>query len=83
LVHHAIQKTPGETRGRRASKRADGDPSARNGFPSRWMIGVVLLIFWAVGLGSSSPLRGLIHVFVGLAVIVLALELRPLRRAAK
>jgi hypothetical protein len=47
-----------------------------------WSIAAILLIFWALGLATSTTLGGFVHVLIVLAVIVVALRLIQGRRVA-
>jgi hypothetical protein len=46
-----------------------------------WTIAVVLLVLWALGLGSSYTAGGLVHVLLVLAVVVVLLQFLGGRRA--
>ena len=47
-----------------------------------WMIFVILLVLWLLGLVTSYTLGGFIHVLLVLAVIVLVINLVQGRRVA-
>jgi hypothetical protein len=47
-----------------------------------WTIFVVLLVLWLLGLVSSYPLGGFIHILLVLALVVLVIQLISGRRAA-
>jgi len=46
-----------------------------------WMIFVILLVLWLLGLVSSYTLGGFIHILLVLAIVVLVLNLLSGRRA--
>ena len=46
-----------------------------------WMIVVVLLVLWALGLVTSYTAGGLVHLLVLVAIIVLAFQFIGSRRA--
>ena len=46
-----------------------------------WTIAVVLLVLWALGLGSSYTAGGLVHVLLVLAIVVVLLQFLGGRRA--
>jgi hypothetical protein len=46
-----------------------------------WTIAVVLLVLWALGLGTSYTAGGLVHVLLVIAVVVLVLQFVGGRRS--
>lgn len=40
-----------------------------------WTVVIVLIVLWAVGMGSANDMGGLIHVLLVLAVIVILVRL--------
>lgn len=47
-----------------------------------WTILVVLLVLWLLGVASSYTLGGFIHLLLGLAVMVMVIQLISGRRVA-
>jgi hypothetical protein len=47
-----------------------------------WVIAVVLVVLWAVGLGTAYTMGGLIHILLVLAVIAVLVRLILGRRVA-
>jgi hypothetical protein len=45
-----------------------------------WTIGVILLVLWALGLGSGYTLGGVIHVLLVIALVVVAIQVIQGRR---
>ena len=46
-----------------------------------WVIGVVLLVLWALGLVTSYTLGGFVHVLLVIAVVLLLVRIVGGRRA--
>lgn len=46
-----------------------------------WIIVVILILMWAVGLGVGYTLGGLVHVLLVIAIIVIIVRLITGRRA--
>ena len=46
-----------------------------------WMLAVVLIVLWALGLVSSYTMGGFIHILIVLAVVVIAISVIQGRRA--
>jgi len=46
-----------------------------------WTIAVILLVLWALGLGTAYTAGGLIHVLLMIAVIVVVLQFVGRRRS--
>ena len=46
-----------------------------------WTIAVILLVLWAVGLVTSYTMGGLIHVLLGIAVVVVLINVIQGRKA--
>jgi len=46
-----------------------------------WTIAVILLLLWAVGLVTSYTMGGLIHVLLGIAVVVVLINVIQGRKA--
>lgn len=46
-----------------------------------WVIGVVLLVLWALGLVTSYTLGGFVHVLLVIAVVLLLVRIVRGRRA--
>jgi hypothetical protein len=46
-----------------------------------WTIAVILLLLWAVGLVTSYTMGGLIHVLLGIAVVVILINVIQGRKA--
>jgi len=40
-----------------------------------WTIAIIFILLWALGLGTSYTLGGLIHVLVGVAVVLLLVRI--------
>jgi hypothetical protein len=45
-----------------------------------WTIGVILLVLWALGLVSGYTMGGIIHIFLVVALIVVAVQFIQGRR---
>lgn len=60
---------------RQTNEAFDFDVAAHEGsFSMLWTIAVILLLLWAIGLGSSCALGGFIHVLLVLAIIVMLIR---------
>ena len=46
-----------------------------------WTIAVILLVVWAVGLVTAYTLGGFIHILLGLAVVVILINVIQGRKA--
>ena len=46
-----------------------------------WTIAVILLVLWAVGLVTAYTLGGFIHILLGLAVVVILINVLQGRKA--
>ena len=46
-----------------------------------WTIAVILLVLWALGLVTSYTMGGLIHVLLGIAVVVILINVIQGRKA--
>jgi Family of unknown function (DUF5670) len=46
-----------------------------------WTIAVILLVLWALGLGTSYTAGGLVHILLVIAVIVVVLQFVGGRRS--
>jgi hypothetical protein len=46
-----------------------------------WTIAVILLVLWAVGLVTAYTLGGFIHILLGLAVVVILINVIQGRKA--
>ena len=46
-----------------------------------WTIAVILLVLWAVGLVTAYTLGGFIHILLGLAVVVILINIIQGRKA--
>jgi hypothetical protein len=46
-----------------------------------WTIAVILLVLWAVGLVTSYTMGGFIHILLGLAVVVILINVIQGRKA--
>ncbi len=46
-----------------------------------WTIAVILLVLWAVGLVTAYTLGGFIHILLGLAIVVVLINVLQGRRA--
>jgi Family of unknown function (DUF5670) len=46
-----------------------------------WTIAVVLLVLWALGLGTSYTAGGLVHLLLAIAVVVLVFQFVGGRRS--
>ncbi|HET7318418.1 MAG TPA: lmo0937 family membrane protein [Nitrospirota bacterium] len=46
-----------------------------------WTIAVILLVLWAVGLITAYTLGGFIHILLGLAVVVILINIIQGRKA--
>jgi hypothetical protein len=46
-----------------------------------WTIAVILLVLWAVGLVTAYTLGGFIHILLGLAVVVVLINVIQGRKA--
>jgi predicted ferric reductase len=59
---------------------APADQSAKEG-AMLWTIAVILLVLWALGLGTSYTAGGLFHVLLMIAVMVVVLQFVGRRRS--
>ena len=46
-----------------------------------WTIAIILLVLWAVGLVTAYTLGGFIHILLGLAVVVILINVIQGRKA--
>jgi len=70
------------TIGQYKSKSKNKEPE-RSGKEDKilWMLAVVLIVLWALGLVSSYTMGGFIHILIVLAVVVIAISVIQGRRA--